>query len=138
MAAPLIIPDFIKQARLAALGAGIACGPDDPATVALMLAAVAYNRIPQVNKAEMLRQECAQAQEKLLTASSNLQAERLKNERLQADIAELRAAGMPPEALATYRAASRQQSALMKENHRLRQEVQSLKQPKPRTLWRAA
>lgn len=89
MSAPLIIPPHIKQARLAAIGAGLPAGPDDVATTVLYLAAVAYNRLPQVNKAEMLRQAGERTQHELEKVSGQLSAERKKTLRLGEDLTRL-------------------------------------------------
>jgi cob(I)alamin adenosyltransferase len=89
MPAPLIIPDHIKQARLAALTAGIPCAAHDPAAAALMLAAVAYNRIPQVNIAEMLRQDLTQANRELHRVGNELLTESNRVKRLQSEVRRL-------------------------------------------------
>jgi hypothetical protein len=62
MPAPLIIPDHLRHARLALLAAGVAVEPDSPAFAALMCAAAAYNRLPQVNRAAVLSQQLAEVQ----------------------------------------------------------------------------
>lgn len=119
MAAPFIIPDFIKQARLAALAAGIPCGADAPAAAALLLAATAYNSIPQVNKAEMLRQDLAKTQYELEGVSSALLAERKYTEQLKAQL------NFVPHA----NGVAKQLSDVMKENHQLRERLAELLPP---------
>ncbi len=99
MSAPLIIPEHIKQARLTAVGAGISMEANDPGFAALMFAAIAYNRLHQGNKAEVLRQQCLQTQRELENVSSELLNERKKVARLTSELTELRhklaAAPMP-------------------------------------------
>ncbi|MGI4822267.1 MAG: hypothetical protein ACRYFV_13740 [Janthinobacterium lividum] len=90
MSAPLIIPDHIKQARLTALGAGISMQVDDPGFATLMFAAIAYNKTPQVNKAELLRQDCERTQHELEKVSSDLVHERGKVARLTSELTDLR------------------------------------------------
>ena len=62
MPAPLIIPDHLRHARLALLAAGVPVDADSPAFAALMCAAAAYNRLPQVNRAVVLSQQLAEVQ----------------------------------------------------------------------------
>lgn len=90
MPAPLIIPDHIKHARLSLLVAGVPVDEDSPAFAALMCAVVAYNRLPQVNRAEELRQEYAQARRDLQRVGGELLAENNRVKRLQAQVSELR------------------------------------------------
>lgn len=57
MPSSLIVPDHLKQARLTLLAAGVPVDKDSPAFAALMCAAVAYNRTPQVNRATVLESQ---------------------------------------------------------------------------------
>jgi hypothetical protein len=90
MPAPLIIPDHIKEARLTLLCAGIAVDVDSPAFAALMCAAVAYNRIPQVNIAEELRQELSRTKYEMGRVVNDLLTENNRVKRLQDEVRRLR------------------------------------------------
>ena len=90
MPAPLIIPEHIKAARISLLCAGVPVDVDSPAFAALMCAAVAYNRTPQVNIAEMLRQDYAKAQDQLRRMGNELLGENNRVKRLQAEVQRLR------------------------------------------------
>ncbi|MGI4871511.1 MAG: hypothetical protein ACRYFX_10070 [Janthinobacterium lividum] len=89
MSAPLIIPDHIKQARLTLLGAGIPCEVDDVAFAALMFAAIAYNRTPQMNRAAVLRQELADAHHAVRRLTGEVLREGQRADRLSARLARL-------------------------------------------------
>lgn len=91
MSVPLIIPDHVKQARRSLLCAGYKCDIDDPAFAALMFVAIAYNRIPQVNIAEMLRQEVAQTKYEMGRVVNDLLTENNRVKRLQDEVRRLRA-----------------------------------------------
>jgi len=62
MPTPLIIPDHLRHARLALLAAGVPVNADSTTFAALMCAAAAYNRLPQVNRAVVLSQQLAEVQ----------------------------------------------------------------------------
>ncbi|MGI4867478.1 MAG: hypothetical protein ACRYFZ_26400 [Janthinobacterium lividum] len=86
MPAPLIIPGHLRHARLALLAAGVAVDPDSPAFAALMFAAVAYNRLPQVNRAAELSQQLAEVQRENQRLARELLREGTKADRLAAQL----------------------------------------------------
>jgi hypothetical protein len=89
MPAPLIIPDHLRHARLALLAAGVPVDVDSPAFAALMCAATAYNRLPQVNRAVVLSQEISVVQRENERLAKELLREAAHVNRLRAQLAQL-------------------------------------------------
>lgn len=89
MPAPLIIPDHLRHARLALLAAGVPVDADSPAFAALMCAAAAYNRLPQVNRAVVLSQQLAEVQRENQRLAKELLREAAHANRLRARLQQL-------------------------------------------------
>ncbi len=119
----LVFPPHLNHAKAALVAAGISVTQDSAAYAALMFAAIAWERTPQANRAEELRQLNVQTQDELERVSSALLEERKKSERLQADLLEARQA---VGALKDLKGAREQLSTVMKENHRLRLQLEGL------------
>ncbi|MDO7885999.1 hypothetical protein [Hymenobacter cheonanensis] len=86
MPAPLIIPDHLRHARLALLAAGVPVDTDSPAFAALLCAAAAYNRLPQVNRAVVLSQQLAEVQRENERLAKELLREGAHVNRLRAQL----------------------------------------------------
>lgn len=87
MPTPFLIPDHLKHARLALLAAGVPVDADSPALAALLCAATAYQRLPQVNRALVLSQQLAEARRENERLAKELLREAARVDYLTAQLA---------------------------------------------------
>jgi len=116
----LVFPPHINRAKAALISAGISVSQDSPAYAALMMVAIAWERTPQANRAEELRQEVVKTQHELEDVSADLLTARKDNARL-ADL--LTEKEQPPQLLSSK--ASKEVANLLKANARLREQLEN-------------